>query len=721
MGVLMAAAPALAFTDPVQNQSVSGETVTAGGVQNVLTGGVVSDTRVYGEQQVLTGGLSYDTTVESGGIQYVNETGRAIGTVVNAGGTQFVSDSASANRSILNGGTMVASSSILVENTEINNGGVLEAVGSAGVHNTVVNDGGQLKLMGATSKSNNAVINTGGSEDISAGAISVASEIKGGVQTIEAGGQSDRFVLNSGEQVVRGDATQGTINNGTSVVESGGVMARPVVNGGAVHIQSNGLVEAAVINDSAALYLENGALVTGQNQIKSGAAVRLVSEGTPYSVTKYGSTTEIILDNGTIETTGTDGVYTANMVVNPPVRGNGTIAVRGNTAAAVAGTDYDSITFNDIQGNYKVDYVSTNSGAQHPERIAGVITDVKNTAAYTSNVELGAYVYSAENNGGVIDLVRDSAQMSSSVQSPVLAAAVSLGAMISLSEAMSARLGDLTYMAETSRFDSNVWASYIRKNIEVHGYKADFNGVEGGFDFVVYQDRFYKAFIGILAHFSKASPDYGIGLGKTDVDIEAKGLGVYAMWASRSGWFADAVVRAFKYDQDIINKSGGNARSYDLAQNALTLNVEAGKRIAYPLSNGMNRRDLFITPRFEFAAAWVKGDDATDSGGGVVNVKDASVYRGIFDTTLGYRHDFTSNFGVEPYIKAGVLYDFNSDAEASYNRVSLTEDIDGFKYAVGAGLKLKIYNALTGQVDFTYMDGSDYKNTSINAGLRLTF
>jgi outer membrane autotransporter protein len=767
-------------------QEVSGTAVNtdvgALGNQNVMSGGTATNTVLQGDllgnnatQTVNLGGTATGTIVNNSGLQIVE--GTATGTAVKSGGTQQVNSGGTTTNAVLESGAV--QNVYGTSTTTTIKTGAVSTIGSGGVANKDVIEGGSQTLAyGAVS--NDVVLNAGptletvGSRQIvEDGAIANATVVTGTKQgsgqpgntlpsssvqqIVQTGGVANDTVLNEyGYQVVSGVANDTVVNgkiaglkdwldnefnvptgvqhvfsggvandtvlnSGIQTIRNGGVANNTVVNGGGhVSVNSGGVINDVTVNDTGVLYLADGSEINGTNKLNKGTALGFWISSTNPGDVDVGGTGTINVDGATITTYSRDAVVYANSTLTPAIKGTGTIVVKGNTTAQAAGVDYDTMTFNDIEGTYKITYASTDSGKDHAEVIAGVVTDVQNKASFKANVELGAYSYKAQNNGGVVDLVRSG--YSSAVLTPLAMAANSLGSIASLAEAMTARLGDLTLMSETAMINKNVWATYIYKNLKINDHKTTVNGGEAGFDLVSYQDTIQKFMIGVLAHYSQANPDFSFNSGSSDVDVKTYGGGIYAIWATRSGWFADAVIRALWYDQDVSNSSGGNKKSFDLGQLALTANVEAGKRISFPTSRGSwGTNEVFLTPRAEFAAVWLQGDDAKDSGGGKVKIEDATLYRGYLGATLGYKKH-TGYVGVmEPYVKAGVIYDFGADTEARYNNTALTDDINGFKYEAGLGIKMKLTRYLTGFIDGTYQGGSDYRNIMGNAGLRWTF
>jgi autotransporter passenger strand-loop-strand repeat protein len=114
----------------------------------VLAGGSANDTTVNsGGLQYVDGvveGFANNTVVNSGGLQQVAAGGTANGATVNSGGTQQVLADGVASGTALDGGTQVVSSGGTAAITTINAGGVQQVQSGSFVTDTTVNSGGTL-------------------------------------------------------------------------------------------------------------------------------------------------------------------------------------------------------------------------------------------------------------------------------------------------------------------------------------------------------------------------------------------------------------------------------------------------------------------------------------------------------------------------------------------------------------------------------------------------
>ncbi len=210
---------AAAFTTPVSDQTITGETVADGA------------------QEINSGGIANDTIVDLGGIQYVNEGGITHGTILNPGGTQIIDDGGTANV------------------TTIEESGYQVVYGGGISNDAIINAGGSQELNSGTS--NRTIINSGGNQDIYYGSANETIINDGGVQNVgDDGITNDTIIKNGGIQNVD---DRGIAND--TVVDLGGIQ----------YVNEGGVAHNSSANDGGAIYItENGTNLTGITNLNGG-------------------------------------------------------------------------------------------------------------------------------------------------------------------------------------------------------------------------------------------------------------------------------------------------------------------------------------------------------------------------------------------------------------------------------------------------------------------
>ncbi len=326
-GLLLPSAPALA-TD-YKNQ-----TLERGGTSYFMSlsaGDTATNTTINdgGLQYVDSGGSATSTTINSGGQQRVDSGGSATGTTINSGGLQNVSSGGSATSTTINsGGQQRVSSGGSATSTTINSGGYQNVHVNGNVTKTTITDGGILQVDVGGSASQ-VTQNSGGA--IVANTSAVLSGTNGkGTFSIAGGSAVNMLLENGGLLTVLGghDASDTTVgSDGTLSVQSGGVLR------GTTTLTDKGTLVGDVVTNEGNLYFLNNSAATfagtltgtgtltqeggntrfsgllsqdGGITLQSGAAMTMDALQANANVTTQSGTT-LTLDNGSILTGSVTG------------------------------------------------------------------------------------------------------------------------------------------------------------------------------------------------------------------------------------------------------------------------------------------------------------------------------------------------------------------------------------------------------------------------------
>ncbi len=235
----------------------SGSLVTSGGTESVSSGGTTDATILEGGTQSLSsGGVASGTTVWSGGVEVVN--GVVNGASVSSGGEEYVVGGGLASNTILNGGEALvfgtASGSIIYSGgvefvqsggsdvgAEISSGGQLDVLSGGIASGTIVAGGGsQIVNFGGTAGA--TTVSSGGSEIVDSGGVASATTVaSGGSQTVNSGGSASDVAMHGSASISGGtlELLSGASGGGPiAFAGSGGVLkidgpGNDTVSGGA--------------------------------------------------------------------------------------------------------------------------------------------------------------------------------------------------------------------------------------------------------------------------------------------------------------------------------------------------------------------------------------------------------------------------------------------------------------------------------------------------------
>ena len=459
-GLGLAASPAwAAYTDPVQDETVSGETVDSGtqnvngggvanaitvgngGTQSVNSGGIANATTVQsgGAQTVTTGGAAdgaildggaqnvtgtaTNTVINDGGTQTIYPTGIATGATVNSGGSQGVSTGGTANGTTLNGGSQTVNG--IANDTTVNNGGIQTIYNNGTSNNLTVNNGGVLAVdPGATANlGGDSIIKDGGS--LNAGATETVNLLDSSTLTIERGALTPNSTLGNqftgaGRLIKTGagaltltgantysggtDLQAGRIDVGNSSALGGGDLS--MAGGTTLGFASNGLNVGNGI-----VLLGTGIVDTGANDATLSGIVSQSVVGAPGFLTKIGAGTLTLTGNNNYSG-GTNlqegridvGSNTA-LGFGDPLGASGVLSMAAGTTLGFTG-NYNIFNAIALGGAGTVDTGGNDATLSGPISGAGGLTKIgSGTLTLTRG---NTYIGGTNLNEGRIDIISDS-------------------------------------------------------------------------------------------------------------------------------------------------------------------------------------------------------------------------------------------------------------------------------------------------------------------------
>lgn len=369
-------------------------TINSGGIQNVndsakVIGGTVND----GTQNINSKGTATGVILQNSGIQNISKSGQAVSTTID-GGVQYV----------LSGGTSLAS--------VIKNGGVQEVEGGAVITNgalktTIENGGVQNILAGATIsgyRDATAIdLNSGGIQNVYSGAtLTSAVNLNGGTQNV-FGGSVTLKEFSAGVQNVSGGKVtigQSGINGGTQNIYANGVVTEGHIrNGGQQNIYSGAIGSMLAMTDTG----------SEQNIYDGGKAIlNHCSAGAIQTVYTGGSAT-IGMDGGRIQ----DGIQSIQGGIGSILNGgygvqninggtgywddmgrtltNAQTAVQNITAGLGSASNLTSRGTQNVFGGSAIANVVELGGKQIITEGAGTIKEMKSGG--TQSIAAGGYGY----------------------------------------------------------------------------------------------------------------------------------------------------------------------------------------------------------------------------------------------------------------------------------------------------------------------------------------
>ena len=130
----------------------------------------------------------------------------------------------------------------------------------------------------------------------------------------------------------------------------------------------------------------------------------------------------------------------------------------------------------------------------------------------------------------------------------------------------------------------------------------------------------------------------------------------------------------------------------------------------------------FLETQGQLAYYRIQGADYVTSNGMVVRQGDMNALIGRVGLVLGKRWDMGRDRFLQPYVKAGVNYEFLGDRKVSVNGRPFRDDVRGLRAYYGVGADWQLNRRVRFYGEFEREEG-DYVSTpwSVNVGVRIAF
>ena len=274
--------------------------------------------------------------------------------------------------------------------------------------------------------------------------------------------------------------------------------------------------------------------------------------------------------------------------------------------------------------------------------------------------------------------------------------------------------------AENEILYNGLWCRTFAGRNELVGmaggeFEQDFFGTEVGYDRLFAQDASHYVLIGGRLQYSSANQSL-CGAQRSAGDVDSYGVAAYASWYDSKGWYTDTVLSCDWSDQSLSTAMSDGTpvtASYDL--NTVGISQEVGRM--FRLSH-----QTFLETQGQLAYYRIQGADYVTSNGMVVRQGDMNALLGRVGLVLGKRWDMGRDRFLQPYVKAGVNYEFLGDRKVSVNGRPFRDDVRGLRAYYGVGADWQLNRRVRFYGEFEREEG-DYVSTpwSVNVGVRIAF
>ncbi len=278
------------------------------------------------------------------------------------------------------------------------------------------------------------------------------------------------------------------------------------------------------------------------------------------------------------------------------------------------------------------------------------------------------------------------------------------------------RLGEIRYGAS----NDGVWMRAFAAKNSLTGLGGinldqDVYGVALGYDRLYQSSPRDSWLFGLRGQYTEGDQDVRNRF-RASGESEAYGIAAYGTWSNKKGWYTDTVLSWDWYDQDLNTAmSDGRPVSGSYNSYAAGISQEVGKM--FDLGDNM-----FVEPQAQLSYYWMKGEDYTTSNGMNVTQDDAHSLTARVGAVFGKRWVLDNDRYVQPYVMAGVNYEFLGDQEANVNGHHFDGDLQGCRIYYGVGVDYQISKDVRVYGQFEREEGH-YVSTpwSASVGFRISF
>lgn len=293
------------------------------------------------------------------------------------------------------------------------------------------------------------------------------------------------------------------------------------------------------------------------------------------------------------------------------------------------------------------------------------------------------------------------------------------------------RLGEIRYGAQ-----DGLWVRVFKQKEKLsgmahNGYKQTLYGVNLGLDHLSSVNEDEMWLLGANLKYINANQQ-AYKFADSKGDLKGYGLNLYATYAHHNGAYADFVLSADTYKQDLhtrmtdLTPVKGHYNTYGLGAS-----IELGRMFSSKESDegwGPWYNHWFIEPQSQLSYYWVKGKSFTLDNSMTVSQDNAQSLVGRLGIVVGKKWNHGEPYRSisrqyhQAYLKGGLRHEFLADQTITVNQHTFNTQQNGTRWYYGAGLDWNLKDQLKAYAEFERESGNNYdKSYEISLGLKYEF
>lgn len=293
------------------------------------------------------------------------------------------------------------------------------------------------------------------------------------------------------------------------------------------------------------------------------------------------------------------------------------------------------------------------------------------------------------------------------------------------------RLGEIRYGGQDGMWvRTTVQKDKTDASGRTKGLEQDYYGFNWGYDKLISVDEEHLWLLGTNLTYGKADQKTRKSGGSGDT--KRYGLNFYATWASNDGRYADFVLTADKFDQNVTTFANDLTQKGDYDTWGLGFSIEVGKMFsseAKDYSWGPWYRHTWIEPQLQLAYYYLNGTDYQLSNNGIrVSLNDDDSLIGRAGVVIGSRWNYGENYNsinrgyLQLLMKGGIRHDFLGAYSLSLNDQVVNKRIGQTTVYYGLGADWQLNDRTRVYINVERESGDNYsKEYEASIGLKVNF
>lgn len=577
-----------------------------------------------------------------------------------------------------------ATSTVTVDNCNVSTSGLyssgvyVDAAGIINVNNSKLTATGDVGAVVAAS----GVLNLTDTQTTGLIALKVycPNEATNGTATVSGGS----LTSTDGDAIeFSSDTGTVTVENGTQVIASNGILVDAVSSSAATFKAINESLTGNIVADSTstlAVTLENSTLTGAVNPVDL-----TMDANSLWNVTGNSELTNFSLSNGTVKFSNSSGGTYYTIADTGTLSGSGTFHMNANLATGLS----DLITIGGIaSGKYNLYFSGQNSAVSlgGAIKVVDLNDSVSNTAIFSGGGDLGAYRYAVAQGSSLagsysgIDSSDYYLYNTYSPSTPAYAAIdASSATVVDWYDEMNSIQKHVDQLRSNSRSSDDFWVQTYGDHFKItprgsQAFNENVGGIELGKDNA---SSFTggKKVLGFLVGTAKGNNSFSTGgTGTTDSVF----LSGYESWVMSDGCYFDLIGKYSRFSNSFTAPLlGGGNDSGNFKNNGTGLAAELGKRVEE--GNG-----FFIEPQVGVMALWSNKATYTSANGLMIDSPSYSNLNLSISGTVGKKTTTSDGTSQEIYTKVSWIQGYGS-SQTYVDQASFDSSLKGNQLVAEVG------------------------------------